>query len=157
MQSSRCIHSLHRKRTDMKELEKYADAEVLDGYVLVDNEDHTEKKLSFYPEDVDKILGITISEDDMKRELDRLDFEYKVKNHKFEVIVPKRRLDIDPNVNDIAEEIGRLYGYHNLVGKLPVLPMKKGEYKGSIGYNLSLFYMRLFLSHILDNHLVKQS
>ncbi len=35
-------------------LEKYAGAEVVDGYLLVDNEDHTEKKLTFKPIDVDK-------------------------------------------------------------------------------------------------------
>ena len=115
-------------------LEKYADAEILDGYVLVDNEDHTEKKLSFYPEDVDKLLGITISEEDMKHELERLDFEYKIKNHKFEVIVPRRRLDIDPNVNDIAEEIGRLYGYGKLESTLPIVPVRRGEYIGDVKY-----------------------
>ena len=59
-------------------LEKYADAEVVDGFVLVDKEDHTEKKLTFKPIDVDKLLGITISEDDMKHELERLDFKYTV-------------------------------------------------------------------------------
>ena len=50
-------------------LEKYADALVIDGFVLVDNEEHLDKKLSFRPEDVDKILGITISEEDMKAEM----------------------------------------------------------------------------------------
>ena len=115
-------------------LEKYADAEILDGYVLIDNEDHTEKKLSFYPEDVDKLLGINISEEDMKKELERLDFNYKVKNHKFDVIIPKRRLDIDPNVNDIAEEIGRLYGYNNLVSSIPNVPIRRGEYIGDVKY-----------------------
>ena len=39
-------------------LEKYAGAEILDGYVLVDNENHEEKKLSFKPVDVDKILDL---------------------------------------------------------------------------------------------------
>ena len=115
-------------------LEKYADAEILDGFVLVDNEDHKEKKLTFKPEDVDKLLGITISEEDMKHELERLDFEYKVKNHIFEVIVPTRRLDIDPNVNDIAEEIGRLYGYNNLESSLPKVPIRRGEYIGDVKY-----------------------
>lgn len=115
-------------------LEKYADAEVLDGYVLINNEDHSEKKLSFYPEDVDKLLGITISEEDMKHELERLDFNYTVNNHKFDVIVPKRRLDIDPNVNDIAEEIGRLYGYGNLVSSLPSVPIRRGEYIDDVKY-----------------------
>jgi len=115
-------------------LEKYADAEVYDSYVLVDNEDHTEKKLVFEAKDVDKLLGITISEEDMKHELERLDFPYNLKNGKFEVIVPRRRLDIDPNVNDIAEEIGRLYGYNNLVSSLPNVPIRRGEYIGDVKY-----------------------
>ena len=115
-------------------LEKYAGAEVVDGYLLVDNEDHTEKKLTFKPIDVDKILGITISEEDMKHELERLDFPYKVKNGVFEVTIPRRRLDIDPYVNDIAEEIGRLYGYNNLVSSLPNVKVRRGEYVGDIKY-----------------------
>lgn len=115
-------------------LEKYADAEVVDGFVLVDKEDHTEKKLTFKPIDVDKLLGITISEDDMKHELERLDFPYTVKNGVFEVTIPRRRLDIDPNVNDIAEEIGRLYGYNNLVSSLPNVKIRRGEYIGDIKY-----------------------
>ena len=115
-------------------LEKYAGAEVLDGYLLIDNEDHSEKKLSFKPEDVDKILGITISEEDMKKELERLDFSYTLKKGVFEVVVPKRRLDIDANVNDIAEEIGRLYGYNNLKSSLPNVPIRRGEYVGDVKY-----------------------
>ena len=115
-------------------LEKYAGAEVYDGYILIDNENHEEKKLSFKPIDVDKILGITISEEDMKHELERLDFPYKVKNGVFEVTIPRRRLDIDPYVNDIAEEIGRLYGYNNLVSSLPNVKVRRGEYVGDIKY-----------------------
>ena len=115
-------------------LEKYASAEVLEGFVLVDKEDHSEKKLSFYPEEVDKLLGMKISEDDMKFELDRLGFNYQIEDGKFNVIIPKRRLDIDPNVNDIAEEIGRLYGYNNLVSTLPIVPIRRGEYTGDVKY-----------------------
>ena len=115
-------------------LEKYADAEVVDSFVLVDNEDHTEKVLEFVPSDVDKILGITISEDDMKNELDRLDFPYEVKDGKFIVTIPRRRLDIDANVNDIAEEIGRLFGYNNLVSSLPSIKVRRGEYVGDVKY-----------------------
>ena len=115
-------------------LEKYADAEVLDGYVLVDKEDHTEKVLTFKPEDVDKILGITISEEDMRHELERLDFKYEVKDSVFTVTIPRRRLDIEANVNDIAEEIGRLYGYNNLISSLPKVEIRRGEYVGDVKY-----------------------
>ena len=115
-------------------LEKYADAKILDGYILIDNEDHTEKKLKFKPVDVDKILGITISEEDMKKELNRLDFKYTLDNGIFEVTIPRRRLDIDANVNDIAEEIGRLYGYNNLVSSIPEAAIRRGEYIGDVKY-----------------------
>ena len=115
-------------------LEKYAGAEILDGYIVVDNEDHKEKKLTFKANDVDKILGMTISEEDMKKELERLDFPYTLKNSKFTVTIPRRRLDIDANVNDIAEEIGRLYGYNNLVSSIPTVPIRRGEYVGDVKY-----------------------
>ena len=115
-------------------LEKYAGAEVLSDYVLVDSIKHEPKKLTFEAGDVDKILGIEISEEDMKKELERLDFPYTVKKGKFEVIIPSRRLDIDANVNDIAEEIGRLYGYNNLVSSLPRIPVRRGEYIGDVKY-----------------------
>ena len=115
-------------------LEKYANAKVLSGVVLHDKVDKTEKKVVFKADDVNKLLGITISTDDMKVELERLDFAYELKGDTFTVVVPRRRLDIDPNVNDIAEEIGRLYGYHNLVSTLPRVPLRRGEYIGDVKY-----------------------
>ena len=115
-------------------LEKYAGATVLSGFVLVDNEEHSEKKVSFRGEDICKILGIDISDSDIKSELERLDFEYKFKKTLFEVVIPKRRLDIDNNINDIAEEIGRLYGYNNLVSSLPNVTIRRGEYIGDVKY-----------------------
>ena len=115
-------------------LQKYAGAEVLAGVVKHDEIDKTEKKVTFIPEDVNKLLGITISEDDMKIELERLDFSYELVDGKFVVTIPRRRLDIEPYVNDIAEEIGRLYGYHNLVSTLPNLAIKRGEYVGDVKY-----------------------
>ena len=70
----------------------------------------------------------------MKHELERLDFPYEINKGEFKVTVPRRRLDIDPNVNDIAEEIGRLYGYNNLVSSLPSIPVRRGEYIGDVKY-----------------------
>ena len=37
-------------------------------------------------------------------------------------------------MNDIAEEVGRLYGYHNLVSTLPSVAIKKGEQALDIKY-----------------------
>ena len=113
-------------------LQEYASGTVLKDTIMHDTLDKTPKIIKVKSSDINDILGISITDDDMRLELDRLDFEYKYDKGLFTITVPNRRLDIECNAADIAEEIGCLYGYHNLVGKLPTLPMKKGEYKGNI-------------------------
>ena len=119
-------------------LEKYANATVLSGTVMHDKLDKTPKVVEFYPIEVDKMLGLKIDEKDMKHELERLDFPYTIKDGKFTVTIPSRRLDIDSNVNDIAEEIGRLYGYQNIKGTLPNIEVKRGEYVGDVKYRKAI-------------------
>jgi len=114
-------------------LEKYANAKVLSGKLVHDKVDKTEKKVTFKTEQINTLLGITLSDDDVETELNRLDFPYEITNLGFVVTIPRRRLDIDPNINDIAEEIGRLYGYHNLVSTLPRVTTKRGVYVGDVG------------------------
>lgn len=123
-------------------LEKYANAKVLKGIVKHDTIDKSEKIVRFKSEDINKMLGMTISKNDTEKELNRLDFKYEIKDDEFIVTIPKRRLDIDPNINDIAEEIGRLYGYNNLVSTIPKTNVRKGGYTGDVKYR-KLFSKRL--------------
>lgn len=113
-------------------LEKYANAKILTGTIKHDNVDKTEKIVEFKTEEVSSLLGITLTDKDVEAELNRLDFPYKKEKDIFVTTIPRRRLDIDPNVNDIAEEIGRLYGYHNLKPTYPRVPIKKGIYVGDV-------------------------
>ncbi len=115
-------------------LEKYAGATVLSGTVMHDKINKKVKKVDFKSFEINKLLGIVISDEDVKVELNRLGFPFEYNNGEFEVIIPPRRLDIDPYVNDIAEEVGRLYGYHNLKSTLPNEAIKKGEYASDIKY-----------------------
>lgn len=115
-------------------LQKYANAKILTGYVRHDTIDKTPKKVCFKASDINRMLGITISEEDMETELKRLDFSYERKKEEFVVTIPARRLDIDPNINDIAEEIARLYGYHNVVSTLPKTHTRRGKYIGDVKY-----------------------
>ena len=115
-------------------LEKYAGAKVLTGTVCHDKIDKTPKVVTFKSSEISTLLGIDISDDDVKVELDRLGFPFEYKKGEFKATIPFRRLDIDPYVNDVAEEVGRLYGYHNLVSTLPSVPIKKGEYALDIKY-----------------------
>ena len=113
-------------------LVKYAGAKILSGVLKHDKVDKTEKEVTFKTEEINTLLGITLTDKDVETELERLDFPYAKGKNSFVVTIPNRRLDIDPNVNDIAEEIGRLYGYHNLVSTLPRVPIRRGVYVGDV-------------------------
>ena len=115
-------------------LEKYADAKILSGTVKHDVLDKTDLVTSFKTEELNNILGLSMTDEDVKIELGRLDFKYEFKDNLFTVTIPKRRLDIEASVNDIAEEIGKLYGYHNLKSTLPITTTKRGCYIGDVGY-----------------------
>lgn len=113
-------------------LEKYANAKVLSGIVKHDKVDKAEKIVEFKTQEISTLLGLELTDKDVETELDRLMFPYTLDNNTFHVTVPRRRLDIDPNVNDIAEEIGRLYGYENLESTLPRVPVRRGVYVGDV-------------------------
>ncbi len=114
-------------------LEKYANATVLSGIAKHDTIDKREKIVKFKTKEVSTLLGLELTDQDVETELDRLMFDYKLDKDTFTVTIPRRRLDIDPNVNDIAEEIGRLYGYENLSSTLPRIPTRRGVYVGDVG------------------------
>lgn len=113
-------------------LEKYAGAKVLKGIIKHDKLGKKVKVVKFKTATVSTMLGLSLTDDDVKSELSRLDFPYQYNCGEFVVTIPNRRLDIDENVNDIAEEIGRLYGYHNLQSSLPCVTTKRGVYVGDV-------------------------
>ena len=113
-------------------LEKYASGEVLKGEIKHDVIDKSEKRVDFTKNDINKMLGIELTDEDVKTELTRLDFGYTYEDGVFHVVIPRRRLDVEANINDIAEEIGRFYGYENLVSKVPRVPIRLGCYSEDV-------------------------
>ena len=67
-------------------------------------------------EKIDEILGIDVSIEEIMRILKSLNFDVTVSGTDLSITVPKYREDI-VGANDIAEEVIRLYGYDNIVGK----------------------------------------
>lgn len=113
-------------------LEEYAQGEVLSGSVLHDEIDKTEKVIDVTTSDLNGVLGMNMTDQDVETQLDKLDFKYELKDGKFHIVIPRRRLDVEANKADLAEEIGRLYGYNNLTDTLPEVGTKRGIYVGDV-------------------------
>lgn len=113
-------------------LEKYADAKVYTGTVVYDKMDKTPKEVTFTLDQVNQLLGMTLTNEDAKTSLNGLGFQYEVNGNEYHVTIPNRRLDVEPHVADLAEEIGRLYGYDHIESKLPTVVSKPGRYIGAV-------------------------
>jgi len=82
-----------------------------------------EKKLSFSVDKISKILGVTVSIDEVKDILRRYNFEYKNDGDKFEIVVPHMRYDLVIE-EDMAEEVGRILGYDKVKPEAPKINFK---------------------------------
>lgn len=78
----------------------------------------TNKTISFTTEFVNKKVGGNIADEDIEKILKKYNFEYTKDSGNFVFNVPSLRLDLE-TPTDIAEEIGRIYGYDKLT---PILP-----------------------------------
>ena len=112
-------------------LEKYAQAEIVGGLVKYDKEDLSNKIVRIKIDDINKLLGSDISKEDVLDSFRRLGFEHKENEENIEVSVPRRRLDISIK-EDLIEEVGRIYGVDNIIGKTMVLSVRAGNYDRTI-------------------------
>ena len=67
---------------------------------------------------VRRILGVDLKKAKIAEILQRLQFDFLVKNEEFHVTPPTYRFDLAIE-EDLVEEIARIYGYHNISASLP--------------------------------------
>ena len=108
-------------------LEKYANATIVDELVEYKNIDIKDKIIDIKLEKINKVLGIEIDKKEVIDILNRLGFDVKDNKDYLTVTVPTRRMDVNI-VEDLVEEIGRIYGMDNIISKLPVLSVTQGKY-----------------------------
>lgn len=107
-------------------LEKYADAEVVGGLVEHNTIENKDKKIEITYDKINKVLGISLSKEEILDTFRKLDFVYEDNNDSVIVNVPSRRIDINIK-EDLIEEVGRIYGIDNIKGKEMILPVRRGN------------------------------
>ena len=108
-------------------LEKYANGKVVTGIVVYDKTENNEKEIKLAFKNVNDVLGTVIPNEEILNVFRKLGFTYTVNGEYVTVKVPTRRLDISIK-EDLIEEVSRIYGVDNIQGKLPIVPMRKGNY-----------------------------
>ena len=108
-------------------LEKYADATIVGGLIEYNNCDIKDANIDITLDKIKSVLGINITKEEVISIFERLGFTVKDNDKSLNVIVPSRRRDIKI-VEDLIEEVGRIYGMDKIEGKLPTLETIKGSY-----------------------------
>lgn len=83
------------------------------------------KKIVFDPDRILEILGVEITPKEMKKILQDAGFGFSGK----QIIVPSVRTDIE-TIEDVAEEVGRIYGYNNFSLISPQVYLFSNEEEG---------------------------
>ena len=107
--------------------------EVVDGMIDVYPEKKPVYTVPFEPERMNRFLGIFLPPDNMKDILRSLCFEVEDGN----VIVPSYRDDVRC-MNDVAEEIVRIYGYNNIKSGSIIAQMTQGGLPADVKFREEL-------------------
>lgn len=111
-------------------VEQIGAGKVVKGPIDIYENVREEKTIQLRPEKVNNLLGTDLTVDEMTNYLERLDLKSKIYGDNIVVNIPTYRLDLNIEV-DLIEEIGRLYGFHNI----PIKPLVGVLTRGGKPYN----------------------
>ena len=97
-------------------MEELGAGEVVGGMVDVCSEAREPSRVKFEPEKINKLLGTSLTKEEMIDYLGRVELAYDEKTD--EIVAPTFRQDIHCNA-DVAEEVARFYGYDKIPMTLP--------------------------------------
>ena len=97
-------------------MEELDAGEVVGGMVDVCSETREPSRVKFEPEKINKLLGTSLTKEEMIGYLGRVELAYDEKTD--EIVAPTFRQDIHCNA-DVAEEVARFYGYDKIPMTLP--------------------------------------
>ena len=148
LDSNLCEMAMDRACTLIEELHC---GEVVGGMVDCYPVKKEEKHLSVSVSEINNLLGLHLSGEEMKAYLLPLEIQTEVKGDSLELVIPTFRQDLE-RMADIAEEIARYYGYDKIPSTLPSASTVGGMHPNlalnrslrhlaeALGYNESYFY-----------------
>lgn len=107
-------------------IEEIGGGRIVKSYIDEYREKREEKEISLRPEKVNSLLGIDLDVEEMIKYLNSLNLKSEYNGKEIVTTIPTYRLDLDIEA-DLIEEIGRLYGFHNIESQALVGELTQGE------------------------------
>lgn len=114
-------------------IEEIGAGRVVKNHIDVYNTKAEKKTIALRPERANMLLGVEIPVEDMLKSLNGLGLKSSFDGELIHSEIPTYRLDIDIEA-DLIEEVGRLYGFHNIESK----PLLGALTRGTKPYHMTL-------------------
>ena len=104
---------------------------IVGGTIDVCSADLVDREIDVDVSHVNRILNTELSGDEMAKLLDTIEVPAKASGNNLHVVIPHYRTDIESGIEadaDIAEEVGRIYGFENI----PAVLMNGDTFQGSL-------------------------
>ena len=140
----------------MELLTSYANAHVASKVTDIRSKKYTPRTIRFSLDEIHHKIGVKIESRQIDHILTSLGFGVKSSGHVYEVTVPSfRQYDVEI-VEDIVEEVARIYGYHNLPNHLsPATYVKQPKaFEDLFVYQNKI---KMYLKHIGLNEVLNYS
>ncbi|MFT7328368.1 MAG: phenylalanyl-tRNA synthetase beta chain [Crocinitomicaceae bacterium] len=113
--------------------------------IIVDNYPIKEEsiKITVRHDHINRLLGLSLEVNEIEELLGRIDYQFHTENDSYLLTIPANRLDLRIP-EDIIEELGRIYGYHNIPSK------NVDEYKFTPAVNTLVFVENKIKNYLLS-------
>lgn len=95
-------------------MQELADATVYDGVARDVRVNLEPKYVNITTSKINSVLGTSLEDSYVKSLFDRLAYDYSKKGDTYTIKLPSRRMDLEASVQDIIEDVARMYGYDNI-------------------------------------------
>lgn len=95
-------------------MQELCGAEIYDGVASDVRVEPELKQVVVCADKLNSILGTSLSDAEVQAIFDDLAYPYAKNGLEYNITLPSRRMDLEPSVQDIAEDVARMYGYDNI-------------------------------------------
>lgn len=95
-------------------MQELCGAEIYEGVATDVRVELEPKQVDVTADKINSILGTSLSDADVRDIFEDLAYPYVQTGREYRITLPSRRMDLEPSVQDIAEDVARMYGYDRI-------------------------------------------